>query len=78
MIAQIVTAWIGNASHFDPYRPRLHDDYPAIYRCVDATEQDAAQVVPEPNLYVVQVWCDAATLTLIEADPRYLVLEAQR
>jgi len=40
----------------------------------DVTGQPSANLTPDPNVYIVRVRCEAATLDAIEADSRFAVL----
>lgn len=74
--AVLVTPYNGTGvSTADAYRPRVADDYPAV-KYADLTGQSAAQILPSPDAYTVQVICDGPTLAAIEADPAYVVLTA--
>ena len=74
MKASILTTWKGSGSQADPYRPSILEEHLTIVSFVDATNQPAANLLPSPNLYLVTVVCDAATLAEIEADVNYFVL----
>jgi len=72
--AGVLTAWTGSATSLaDAHRPQLLDDYD-ILRFEDITRQDAQNLQPDPNLYLIQVECEADVLGAIEADADYLVL----
>ena len=43
----------------------------------DVTGQPSANLTPDPNVYIVQVRCEAETLDQIEADGRFLVLSEE-
>ena len=73
MRAQILSPWIGSGTDADQNRPLLNDVYPKA-DWTDVTEQPTENLHPDPNLYIVEVECDAATLAAIEADSRFLVL----
>ena len=70
--AEIMTPWIGTGASTDANRPKLSDDY--VIGFEDVTGQPTGNLHPAPNLYIVQVECDAAMLNAIEADADYLVL----
>lgn len=74
--ARVETPYAGTGTQVDPYRPRLLDEYP-VQSCVDLTGQPSAELVPNPNLYVVEVTCDEATLAAIQADSRYTVVSSE-
>ncbi len=73
MIARIITPWTevegGNS-------PLLNDVL--IGRTgwcwTDVTGQPGKNIPTDPNLYVVEIECDAETLAVIAADSRFLVL----
>jgi hypothetical protein len=44
------------------------------WKWTDVTDQPRANLAPAPNLYIVEVECDAATLAAIEADTRFFIL----
>jgi hypothetical protein len=73
MKAEVITSWVGDGiSTETAHRPKIADDY-TIW-CKDTTGQDAANLHPNPNMYIVQIECDQATLDAIEADSNYQVL----
>ena len=65
--AEILTPW-----HPDRI-PQIARDYQGL-RMSETTGQPAANITPDPNLVTTWIECEAATLDLIEADSRYLVL----
>lgn len=70
--AQILTPWVGTGvAPADTRRPKLADDYPAIQSWTDATGQPAADLIPDPNAYVIEATLDDTVLAQIEADPSY-------
>ena len=74
MNARIVTPWTGTVASTDPRTPKLFVDHPppAGTVAVDVTGQPAQNLLPSPNLYVVEVrsvpqsWVDG-----VEADANY-------
>lgn len=44
------------------------------WRWTDVTAQPVENLSPDPNLYVIELECDAATLAAIEADRRFYVI----
>ena len=73
MKAQVLTPWIGDGlSTETANRPKIVDDY--LLNCTDVTMQDSENLHPQPNMYIVQIECDQATLSAMEADSQYLVL----
>ena len=76
--AEVLTEWIGDGlTPATGYRPRISDDYPQDayqYRLSDVTDQNGANIPPDPNLVVVGITCDAALVALLEADANYEVL----
>ncbi len=71
--ARVVTPWAGTGVARDPYRPLLQDAY-ALRSCVDVTGQPAGNLPPAPNLFTVEITCDDAVMTAIQADANYQVL----
>jgi len=81
MRAQVLTPWTNDVEH---------GNYPLLqaalvesgyiarnghpWSMVDVTGQPAENLYPDPNLYIVEVTCDATTLAAIEADDRFMVL----
>lgn len=63
-----------SAPHTNHYQ--IADDH-ALLSLSDVTGLDAAEITPDPNLGVVEVVCDAATLDAIEADATYQVLASE-
>lgn len=67
--AQALTKWSVSRE------PQIALDYfGGLMVCDDATAQPNANITPDPNLYIVQIECDDAVLTAIEADANYFVL----
>ena len=74
MKAEVLSPWIGDGLTTDTaYRPKISDDY-TLLRCTDATDQPAINIVPDPNLQLVRIECDALTFSQIEGDPTYMVI----
>ena len=74
MKAEILTPWVGDGLTVDTAnRPKVMDDY-AVQRCTDTTGQPVANLHPNPNMLIVQIECDQATLDAIKADNQYQVL----
>ena len=72
MKAEVLTAWVGDGVSIETAnRPKLIDDYSV--KMEDVTGQPSANLHPDPNLYIVQIECDQATLDLIDADPNYVI-----
>jgi hypothetical protein len=71
--AQVVTPWTGSGSDAASYRPQLAADY-ALVSWVDATGQPAANLVPNPNLYTVEIVCQDAVLALIAGNANYSIV----
>jgi len=76
MIAQILTPYTGTGREGDAYRPAVADDYRAL-TWVDVTGQVADNLIPDPNLVLIEVTCDSGTLSQIEGDNRYQVLYSE-
>lgn len=73
MKAHILTPWIGDGLSIETaYRPKIINDY--AVKMEDVTEQDSANLTPDPNLYIIGAECDQSTLSAILADSNYLVL----
>ena len=75
MRAQILTAWIARdeSDIMSVNHPQLMDDYADIHPLMDVTQQPDTNLVPSPNLYIIEITCDQATLDLIDADPNYVI-----
>jgi len=74
--AQILTHWTGTGTEEDPNRYAIWDDFnfTPSEKCEDVTGQPSANLHPDPNMFIVQMVLYKATLTAIEADPKYRVL----
>ena len=74
MKAEALTKWIGigNGTE-DANRPQIADDH-AVIKCEDVTGQPSENLQPDPNLYIVEITCDQATLDAIKADSNFMVL----
>lgn len=66
--ALINTTWAKDAAGRNV--PQLGIDFPG-WTIEDWTGQPAENITPSPNLYVVRLTCDEATLAAIEAHPDY-------
>lgn len=67
--AEILTPWV--------LTPQGHEAKVAVeYSCqtFDTTNQAAGSIIPDPNLHIRYIVCDADTLAQIEADADYFVL----
>lgn len=68
--AEILTPWVGTGlSDEDKYRAKLGVDFPGVLG--DVTGQPAANLKPDPNLFIVEIVRDASTLDAIAAHPDY-------
>ena len=75
--ALVLSPWLEPAEHPKGKRgARLWVDYPVLSGS-DATGQPVENLSPDPNLLVVEIECEAATLDLIAADNVYLVLSSE-
>jgi hypothetical protein len=68
---QVLTVWVGSGvSTEDARRPKLGDDYP-LRAWQDVTGQPAANLPPDPPLYLVEVVCADAVFAELQAAPDY-------
>lgn len=73
--AAVVTPWAGDGqSAATAFGPKIAQDY-VLTKWRDVTGQ--ANIIPTPNLYVVEIACADAVLATLQADPNYLVLWSQ-
>lgn len=71
MRAVILTTWIGDGqSTQTARRPKIADDF-RLQRCVDVTGQPAENLVPSPNLFVVEIECSDDVMAAIQTHPDY-------
>lgn len=69
--AQLLTLWTGSGiSMADARRPQIAQDF-TLFKCTDMTGQPAANLIPSPNLYVVEIVCEDAVMAAIEASAEY-------
>lgn len=74
IIAQILTAFSGDGLTTETaYHPAVADAY-MLTKWTDITGLSSSEIIPGPNLYVVEAQMDAAILAALEADPNYYVL----
>ena len=73
MNARIITPWTGTGTGADPNRPLVGDLYPLL-KWTDVTGQPAAELLPDPNLYVIDAQLTSTVLANIGADSRFFVL----
>lgn len=74
MKAHILTPWKQTGSRI---APQLEQDHPLPLggRCVDVTGQPAANLLPSPNLFTVEVQgVSSDWLNTVAADPTYVIL----
>ena len=71
--AHVVTPWSGSGTDTARYQPQLAATY-ALVSWVDVTGQSAANIVPSPNLYTVEIVCSDAVLAQIAADATYSIV----
>jgi len=76
MVAQILTPYTGTGQDMDAFRPALADDY-QVLTWVDVTGQAAENLIPDPNLVLIEVICEAAVLSQIEGNNRYQVIYSE-
>jgi len=69
--AQVLTRWDGDGI-ITPYHPEISSAYSLGWN--DITGQDVSIIIPEINIFVVEVTCDLQTLEAIENDPNYQVI----
>ena len=73
MKGEVLTAWTGDGLSLESSnRPVIADDYTVAW--TDTTGQPSENLTPNPNMYIVQIECDEATLEAIEADSKYEIL----
>lgn len=74
--AEILTPWVAAADDPSPMpsnHPKLADDY-TFSKWEDVTGQPSANIMPDPNLYIILVEAEQAIIEAIDADPDYEVL----
>jgi len=78
-ISEIATSWQGDGQSeetaFGPILGALLAREGEGFE--DVTAQPTANLTPDPNVYIVRVRCEAATLDAIEADSRFYVCWAE-
>lgn len=68
--ARILTPWVQVAGVNQPQLPLDH----ALTAWQDVTGQPAANLLPAPNLFTVEVLCTQAAYDAIAADANYTIL----
>lgn len=69
--AQVCTTWVGTGvTSNDARRPKIAGDF-ALQSVVDVTGQPAANLIPDPNLYVVEIVAADAVMDTIEVSAEY-------
>ena len=71
--AEVITEWVGLGTPDDPFEARVYRDH-KLQRCTDITEQPAANINPNPNLYIVRILCEQIVFNDILLDPNCEVL----
>ncbi len=74
MIAHVLTPWTQDE---EGGNHPLIDEVLAGHKgwsWTDVTGQPTANLNPDPNLYVIELTCDAETLAAVEADGRFYVI----
>lgn len=76
MKARILSPWAGTGSDDNPNRPLLEAVLAGRpgWSWTDVTAQPSENLQPDPNLYVLELTCDAPTLAAIEADARFHIV----
>jgi hypothetical protein len=75
--ACVLTAWSNVGTEERPrFRPAIVDAY-GLTDWTDITGQPRANLTPDPNLLVLEIVTDEATLKRIEADGEYKVLRSE-
>lgn len=67
----LADTYAGNGSDETPYHPAVLDKVNWMALTDQPTALDMMQIIPSPNVLVVQIACDDATLAAIEAHPDY-------
>lgn len=72
--AQIITQFFGDGLTTETaFRPAVADACP-LQKWRDVTALASAEIMPAPNLYVIEAEMDTETLAQIEADPNFWIL----
>ncbi len=74
ILLQVLTPWkfISN-SDGDFLKPALDDDY-FLNTWSDVTGQLTQNLLPEPNLYIIEAKVEEEVFSAIQADPAYFIL----
>ena len=70
---EVITEWTGTGTGDDANRPKVADTY-TIQKWSDTTGQPAANLRPDPNLYIIEAEAEASVVSAIQDDPDYEVL----
>jgi hypothetical protein len=73
---EVISSTSGDGTEAVPFASQIHADYPSI-KVDDLSGIAPSLMRKEPDLRVLTVTCDQATLDLIEADQNYLVLTSE-
>lgn len=73
--ALVATPWTGNGTPGNAFRPLVADVFAVDWS--DWTGQGAANLVPSPNLFLVEVTADETVVQAIDADSRFEVLATE-
>ena len=73
--ATVLTPWTGSGTDEDPYTPQLPNDY-KIKGWKDITKQTAAQLIPDFNLFLIEICADEEVIDQIDKDAKYCIVYA--
>lgn len=76
ILVTLLSPMIGAGTSANPFRPKLSIDFPA-FEWTDITAKDAADLLGEPELVVINVVTDASGLAALQANTDYLVLDTE-
>jgi hypothetical protein len=69
--ARVITPWVGTGADSDPFRPKITNDISIVGSWSDVTGLPVTEIVPDPNMYVIELETDDATIDAIVAHKDY-------
>jgi len=71
--AAILTPWTGEGTPDSPHRPLVAEQH-NLKSWSDVTRQTSKNLIPDFNLYLINVIVDAKVLDAIQTDPTFFVV----
>jgi len=74
MKACILTPWSGSGSEQEPLHPLVLQMLQGAWSFRDVTRQPIENLIPDPNLFAIEIDAEESDLEAIEKDPRFWII----